>query len=37
MFGKNANNIYNLDISYPLTPKIGFGIAIPQLDRSDWI
>lgn len=35
MFGKSSKGIYNLDISYPLSPQIGFGIAIPQLDREE--
>lgn len=35
LFGKNQNNLYNLDISYPLSPFIGLAIAIPQLDRDD--
>ena len=35
LFGKAANNVYNIDISYPLTPMLGFALVIPQLDRDD--
>jgi len=37
MFGKNANNIYYIDIQYPLTPFVGLAIAIPQLDTEGWL
>ena len=29
MFGKNGDDIFNMDISYPLTPFIGLGLIIP--------
>ena len=39
MFGKNGDDIFNMDISYPLTPFIGLGLIIPYFSVKifcDW-
>ena len=32
LFGKHEDNVYHMDISHPLTPRLALGIALAMFD-----
>ncbi len=32
IFGKSKDHIFNMDIGYPLSPLVGFSIALSSFD-----